>query len=178
MARKTRKQLGISSEEYQSYQKIRKARNVLNKRLAKDYSSKLNIGYKEHIFAKTNKERMTGKRLSIGDFKSKENFDLFVKGGLKYTDYEAYRKSRARDYMYNMRQALINIGADEDQLERYDELVNQVEYIDLDEIYASTEELDLSYIYYGSKEQGIERIDMTLDILETSIDNYIEENYR
>lgn len=178
MARKTREQLGISASEYKEYQKVRKARNALNKRLAKDYARTLNIGYKEHIFARTNREKRTGKRLNIGDFKSKQNFDLFLEGGLRYTDYDAYRKSRARDYMYNMRQALVNMGANQDQLQRYDELVNQVEYIDLDAIYASSEELDLSYIYYGTQEQGIERVDMTLDILETSIDNYIEENYR
>ena len=104
--------------------------------------------------------------------------EFYGYNGQRYTDYEAYKKSRARDYMYNMRQALINMGANQDQLERYDELVNQVRYIDLDAIYASSEELDLSYIYYGTQEQGIERVDMTLDILETSIDDYIEENYR
>lgn len=178
MARKTRQQLGISEGEYKEYQKIRKARNTLNKRLAKDYSRTLNIGYKEHMFARTTREKRTGKRLNIGDFKSKQNFDLFLEGGLRYTDYETYRISKARDYMYNMRQALINMGANQDQLERYDELVNQVGYIDLDAIYASSEELDLSYMYYGTQEQGIERVDMTLDVLETSIDDYIEENYR
>ena len=73
--------------------------------------------------------------------------------------------------MYNMRQALANLsGNDNTIMSRFDDIMSELnDPYKLDEIYANSEELDLSFIYVESMEQGIERLDYTLDVLEQKI---------
>lgn len=170
----SRKQLGITDAEYRAYKKVRADRLKIERQI--DLRNTRNVGYYFHSLPRTQAEKTNiGKKLKITDFKSKYEFEKFLEGGLKYTDYEKYKEKMAYNYRYNLEQALKDIGASEEQIDRYNDIVDNLDDLSkLDEIFANNEELDIGYIYYQVSTEGVERIDTTLDVLEKLVEREIE----
>lgn len=170
MAKRTRKELGISDAEYEIYKHIRRARNKIIKQLNEDAQRMRNITYREHLKPLRKKEYY-GKQFTIGDFRSKAEFDNFLRTGQKYFGYKRYLESKAMDYIYNLRQSLFSIGSSNEQIARFDRIIRKMKNKwRLNEIFSMHEELDIAFVYIEVYEEGIERIDAFLDVLETLID--------
>lgn len=168
--RTTKKGVVITPEDYALYQKIRKNRAQLNRKAREDFANSLNLSYSETLIAQRVKERQ-GKRFTINDFRSQYDFEQFMQSGLRYADFDEYKRRKARDYKYHMREAFSQLSRDDENiLARFDEIMTELEdpYM-LDEIYSQSEELDLSFIYVETKQGDIDRLNYTLDVLEKKI---------
>lgn len=168
--RTTKKGVVIQPEEYRSYQAIRRNRLKTIRKAREDMSKSLNLEYSETLIPQRKKER-SGKRFTIGDFSSQYDFEQFMKYGDRYLNYDEYKRKRARDYKFHMREAFEKLsGGDPEIMTRFDEVMDELkDPYKLDEIYSNTEELDLSFVYVDTKQGNIARLNTTLDILEKKI---------
>lgn len=168
--RTTKKGVVIKPEEYRSYQTIRRNRSKTIHKAREDMSNSLNLEYSESLIPQRKKER-EHKRFTIGDFRSQYDFEQFMKYGERYLDYDEYKRKRARDYKFHMRELFEQLsGNDPEIMSRFDKVMDELkDPYKLDEIYSQTEELDLSFFYVETKQGNIERMNTTLDILEKKI---------
>lgn len=166
----------ITEAEYQAYQKLRRNRAKRNRQVKDLFSDVLNKTYANDMYTRTSKEKK-GKRYTINDIRSRYEFEEILRSGQKYIDFDRYKQLKTRDYMYNMRQAFYELsGKNEEIVARYDEIISSLDDMyKLEDIYANTEELDLSFIYVETAEQGIDRLNNALDILEKEIQKANEE---
>lgn len=160
----------ISEKEYKDYKKIRRKRARINALIRENYRDSLNQTYVNSLYSLRKLEK-EGRRFTIKDFKTRYDFDRFMLSAEKYLDYENYKKRKANEYAYNLREALSQlVGGDESILSRFDDIMLDLKdpYL-LNDIFANNEELDISYVYVETMEQGIARIETFLDVLEAKI---------